>query len=83
MRDVYVTIEALERKAADRAVTEPERDALLAKAAQLRAAAPPRPPVPPRRTSTAAAEPPWWGFTTTSSTTGTTTIGFSAWVNIS
>lgn len=68
-RNHHALIEQLEYKAADRAVTEAERDALLAKAAQLRetyGAMPPR--KPPRVTvAYAMADEPW------STSTGTTT----------
>lgn len=83
MRNAAHTIEALERKAADSAVTTAERDALLTKAAELRerhepqtcASAPPRPPSPPRPpappTAGCPGQQPFRFTATNSSTTNT------------
>ena len=78
-RDLWQVIDLLEHKAADRAVTEPEREALRAKANELRTrvGAPPRPPTPPRRIVTGSPDP-WWNANFTTSTV--TSSGSSSYV---
>lgn len=72
-RDFGALVTALERKAADAAVTAPEREALLTKAAELRETHginPPRKPPTTPLVASGVGEPGWsiWfthGFTTT------------------
>lgn len=75
--------ELLDRKASDRATPEPERDALRAKAAELRGASPPLPPQAPPRAPAGAAEPPRRRVFVTTATTASSNAASVHWTFLS